>query len=227
MEIISGKELGEYEAISVSVGVSKKENRDGKKSKFAVFQYQSTYSGAAKPVRDIIFEDDLGQRIFDTLLNYRIDDGAGGFKKDEKGGYIIDIDAIFEAAAVEPSNRLKNRAEKQIANLYLLRPGGMVVPFTLQGERYANDIDGQPVLDRAGKRVKKQVIRVFVQVQNIYPGSDGKPVTQYVGGISPEARGLELQERFYKELVNKTVVPATAAPEESPKNTEEVETDPF
>jgi len=220
MEIISGKELGEYEAISVSVGISKKENRDNKKSRFAVFQYQSTYSGAAKPVRDIIFEDDLGQRIFDTLLNYRIDDGAGGYKKDERGGYIIDIDAIFEAAAVEPNNKLKNRAEKQIVNLYLLRPGGMVVPFTLQGERYANDIDGQPVLDRAGKRVKKQVIRVFVQVQNIFPGPDGKPVTQYVGGISPESRGLDLQERFYKELVDKNVAPKVKIEEPDVKEAE-------
>jgi hypothetical protein len=227
MEIINGKELGEFEAISVSVGVSKKENRDGKKSKFAVFQYQSTYSGGAKPVKDIIFEDDLGSRIFEALLNYRIDDGAGGYKKDDKGGYIIDIDGIFEAAAVDPSNRLKNRVEKQITNLYLLKPGGMVVPFTLEGERYANDVDGQPVLDRNGQRVKKKVIRVFVQVQNIYPGPDGKPVTQYVGGISPEVRGLELQDRFYKELVNKAVVPTSTKPE-APEATEaESETDPF
>lgn len=226
MEIINGKELGEYEAISVSVGQSKKENRDGKKSKFAVFQYQSTYSGAAKPIRDIIFEDDLGERFFETLLKYRVDDGSGGFKKDGKNGYVIDIDAIFEAASVEPQNKLKNRAEKQIVNLYLLRPGGMVVPFTLQGERYANDVDGQPVLNKAGQRVKKQVIRVFVQVQNIYPGPDGKPVTQYVGGISPEVRGLELQERFYKELVNKAVIPKPVQETDGAKE-EETENDPF
>lgn len=226
MEIINGKELGEYEAISVSVGQSKKENRDGKKSKFAVFQYQSTYSGAAKPVKDIIFEEDLGERFFETLMKYRVDDGSGSFKKDSKNGYIIDIDALFEAAAVEPGNKLKNRAEKQIVNLYLLRPGGMVVPFTLQGERYANDVDGQPVLNKAGQRVKKQVIRVFVQVQNIYPGPDGKPVTQYVGGISPEVRGLELQERFYRELVDKTVA---IAPKVEDADAEEVkgEEDPF
>lgn len=226
MEIINGKELGEYEAISVSVGQSKNENRDGKKSKFAVFQYQSTYSGAAKPVRDIVFEEDLGERFFETILKYRVDDGAGGFKKDNKNGYIIDIDALFEAAAVEPGNKLKNRAEKQIVNLYLLRPGGMIVPFELQGERYANDVDGQPVLNKAGQRVKKQVIRVFVQVQNIYPGPDGKPITQYVGGISPEVRGLELQERFYRELVNKTapIVTKEEKPEETAEQTEE---DPF
>lgn len=226
MEIINGKELGEYEAISVSVGQSKKENRDRKKSKFVVFKYQSTYSGGAKPVNDIKFEEELGNRFFETFLKYRIDDGAGGFKKDDKGGYIIDIDAIYEAAAVEPGNKLKNRAEKQIVDLYLLRPGGMVVPFTLQGERYANDVDDQPVLDKAGNRVKKQVIRVFVQVQNIYPGPDGKPVTQYVGGISPEVRGLELQERFYKHLVNPTV-PVTPKIEEAKVEEVKEENDPF
>lgn len=217
MEIINGKELGEYEAISVSVGVSKKANRDGKKSKFVVFKYQSTYSGGAKPVNDIKFDEDLGDRLFEALLKYRIEDGAGGFKKDDKGGYIIDIDAIFEAAAVEPNNPLKNRVEKQIANLYLLRPGGMVVPFELEGERYANDVDDQPVLDKAGNRVKKKVIRVFVQVQNIYPGPDGKPVTQYVGGISPEVRGLELQERFYKHLVNEHAATAPKTEETNPE----------
>lgn len=227
MEIINGKELGEYEAISVSVGLSKKENRDKKKSKFAVFKYQSTYSGGAKPVNDIKFDEDLGDRLFEALLKYRIDDGAGGFKKDAKGGYIIDIDAIFEAAAVEPNNPLKNRIEKQIANLYLLRPGGMVVPFELEGERYANDVDDQPIFDRAGNRVKKKMIRVFVQVQNIYPGSDGKPVTQYVGGISPEVRGLELQERFYKHLVNEHAVTAPKTEDAKPEGESVEEVEPF
>lgn len=198
--IIQGIELGSFEAIAISLGQAKRENRDGKKSKFAVFTYQSTYSGRVKPVRDILWEDDLGSATFQKLMEYRVVGDDGNPVKDAKGGYIVDIDKILDKS----EEATGNRAEKRIRKLYIEVPGGMIVPFKLQGERYANDVDGQPVLDKAGNRVKKSVIKVFVQVQNIIPGDDGKPVTQYVGGISPEVKGLELQERFYKELVNKT-----------------------
>lgn len=205
-QIIRGEELGSFEAIGISLGISKNENRDHKKSRFAVFTYQSTYSGRVDPVRDIIFEDSLGAQTFDALMNFRLKDDEGKDKKDARGGYIVDIDAIY-AAAEDP----KNRIAKRIVRTLIEVPGGMIVPFRLQGERYANDVDNQPVMNKAGQRVKKQVIRVFVQVQNIIPGDDGKPVTNYVGGISPEVKGLELQERFYREVVPVAAKPAAEA----------------
>jgi hypothetical protein len=209
-QIINGNELGAYEAIALSLGVAKKENRDGKKSRFAVFTYQSTYSGRAKPVRDIIFEDDMGSAIFEKLKEYVKKDAQDNPMKDSRGGVIVDIDKIWEAA----NNGA--RAESRIKRLYLEVPGGMVVPYTLQGERYANDIDGQPVLNKQNQRVTKTVIRVFVQVERIIPGSDGKPQTIYVGGVSPEVRGQEMQDRFYREPVVKAVAdsPADVTPEE-------------
>lgn len=215
--IINGRELGEFEAISISLGQAKKENRDGKKSKFAVFTYQSTYSGRVDPVRDIIFEDSLGDTTWEVLMKFRKTGDNDKPKVDSKGGYVVDVDAIRDAADAG------DRAAKRVVRLYLDVPGGMIVPFQLQGERYANDVNGQPVLNKAGQRVKKQMIRVFVQVQNIIPGPDGKPVTQYVGGISPEVRGLELQERFYREVVQKAVAP-TETPTDTDNKTDE---DPF
>lgn len=214
-QIIKGEELGTFEAISVSLGVSKNENRDGKKSRFVVFMYQSTYSGGAKPVKDIQFEEDLGSNNYETLKKYVMKDADGNTMKDSKGGAIVDIDAIFDQAAKDKKEGKERSAEIRLRDLYLVKPGGMVEPFKLQGERYANDVDGKPVLNKRGERVKKQVIRVFVQVQNIRPGDDGKPVTQYVGGISPEVRGLELQDRFYREVV------PTTAPAETAKETED------
>lgn len=209
-QIINGIELGSFEAISISLGKARNENRDGKKSRFAVFTYQSTYSGRVAPVRDIIFEENLGSLTFETLMSYRKKDAEGNDMKDSRGGYIVDVDAIY-AAAEQPGNR----TEKRIVKTLIEVPGGMIVPFKLQGERYANDVDGQPVLNKAGQRVKKQVIKVFVQVQNIVPGADGKPVTNYVGGISPEVRGLEMQERFYREVVPTAGTPVEeTAPEE-------------
>lgn len=208
-QIINGIELGSYEAIAVSLGVAKKENRDGKKSRFAVFTYQSTYSGRTKPVRDIIFEEDLGSDTMEKLREYVKKDDNNNAMKDSRGGAIVDIDKILDDADTG------NRAAKRIKRLYLEVPGGMIVPYKLQGERYANDVDGQPVLDKQNQRVKKSVIRVFVQIQNIIPGDDGKPVTNYVGGVSPEVKGQELQDRFYRDVVpTQAPNPAEAASED-------------
>lgn len=204
-QIINGSELGSYEAIALSLGQAKNENRDGKKSRFAVFTYQSTYSGRAKPVRDIIFEDDMGTDTFEKLKTYIKKDDQGNSVKDSRGGYVVDTDAIRDAADAN------QRAEKRIVRMYLDVPGGMVVPYKLQGERYANDIDGQPVMNKQNQRVVKSTIRVFVQVERIIPGDDGKPVTIYVGGISPEVRGQEMQDRFYRQAVQSHAAPSEPA----------------
>lgn len=211
-QIINGIELGSYEAIALSLGQAKNENRDGKKARFAVFTYQSTYSGRAKPVRDIIFEEDMGSDTFEKLKEYIKKDSEGNNMKDSRGGYIVDIDKILDAADAN------SRAEKRIKRLFLEVPGGMVVPYKLQGERYANDINGEPVLNKQNEKVKKTTIRVFVQVERIIPGDDGKPVTVYVGGISPEVKGQEMQDRFYRvPVVNATA----AAPSESAEHEDE------
>ena len=211
-QIINGNELGSYEAIALSLGQAKKENRDGKKARFAVFTYQSTYSGRAKPVRDIIFEEDMGSDTFEKLKEYIKKDAEGNNLKDSRGGYVVDLDKILDAADAN------SRAEKRIKRLYLDVPGGMVVPYKLQGERYANDINGEPVLNRQNQKVTKTTIRVFVQVERIIPGDDGKPQTIYVGGISPEVKGQEMQDRFYRVAV--TTAPA-GSPGEPKENEDE------
>lgn len=196
MEIIKGNELGQFEAIALSLGISKNENRDGKKARFAVFTYQDEYSGREDPVKDIIFEENLGTETYEVLKKYIKKDADGNEMKDTHGGRIVDIPAIFEA-----SEEAKNRIEKRIVRTLLLAPGGMVAPYQLHGERYANDVDGKPILNKRGERVRKRTIRVFVQVKHIMPGDDGKPVTVYVGGVSPEVKGQELEDRFYREAV--------------------------
>lgn len=216
-QIIRGIDLGSFEAIALSLGVSKNENRDGKKSRFAVFTYQDTYSGREAPVRDIQFEENLGTETFEKLKEYIKKDADNNEMKDSKGGRIVDIGAIYEAAKNEA-----NRIEKRIIRTLIEVPGGMISPYKLHGERYANDVDGQPVMNKAGQRVKKSTIRVFVQIKQIRPGDDGKPVTDYVGGVSPEVRGQELEDRFYREAV-----PAVSSNAETPVNTDSNEDDAF
>lgn len=215
-QIIRGIDLGSFEAIALSLGVSKNENRDGKKSRFAVFTYQDTYSGREAPVRDIQFEENLGTETFEKLKEYIKKDADNNEMKDSKGGRIVDIGAIYEAAKNEA-----NRIEKRIIRTLIEVPGGMISPYKLHGERYANDVDGQPVMNKAGQRVKKSTIRVFVQIKQIRPGDDGKPVTDYVGGVSPEVRGQELEDRFYREAV------PTVSNAETPVNSDNNEDDAF
>lgn len=193
--IIRGEDLGSFEAIAMSLGISKNENRDGKKSRFVVFTYQDTYSGREDPVKDIIFEENVGTDMFERMKTYIMKDAEGNELKDSKGGRVVDIDAIRDAAAAG------DRKAERIRRLYLDVPGGQIAPYKLHGERYANDVDGKPVTKKDNTRVKKSVIRVFVQVKYIIPGEDGKPVTVYVGGVSPEVKGQELEDRFYHEAV--------------------------
>lgn len=201
--IIRGEDLGSFEAIAMSLGVSKNENRDSKKSRFVVFTYQDTYSGREDPAKDIIFEENIGTDMFECMKTYIMKDAEGNELKDSKGGRVVDIDAIRDAAASG------DRKAERIRRLYLDVPGGQVAPYKLHGERYANDVDGKPVLKKDNTRVKKSVIRVFVQIKYIIPGEDGKPNTVYVGGVSPEVKGQELEDRFYREVV--PAVPGKAA----------------
>lgn len=212
--IIKGEDLGSFEAIALSLGVSKNENRDGKKSRFMVVTYQDTYSGREDPVKDIIFEENIGTDMFERMKTYIMKDAEGNDLKDSKNGRVVDIDAIRDAAATG------DRKAERIRRLYLDVPGGQIAPYKLHGERYANDVDGKPVLKKDNTRVKKSVIRVFVQVKYIIPGEDGKPVTVYVGGVSPEVKGQELEDRFYREPVAKVIA-------EGPVNDDKSDEDAF
>jgi hypothetical protein len=212
--IIKGEDLGSFEAIALSLGVSKNENRDGKKSRFMVVTYQDTYSGREDPVKDIIFEENIGTDMFERMKTYIMKDAEGNDLKDSKNGRVVDIDAIRDAAATG------DRKAERIRRLYLDVPGGQIAPYKLHGERYANDVDGKPVLKKDNTRVKKSVIRVFVQVKYIIPGEDGKPVTVYVGGVSPEVKGQELEDRFYREPVARVVA-------EGPVNDDKSDEDAF
>ena len=213
--IIRGEDLGSYEAIALSLGVSKNDNREGKKSRFAVFTYQDTYSGREKPVRDIIFEENLGTDTYELLKKYVKKDADDKPLRDNRNGAVVDIDAIRDAADAG------GRAEKRVVRMYLDVPGGKIAPYQLHGERYANDVDGKPVLNKRNEKVKKSWIRVFVQIKSIIPGDDGKPVTNYVGGVSPEMKGAELEDRFYRVPV------AAQKTEGAPVNDDEDNADAF
>ena len=56
--IIQGRELSLYKTVALTLGKSKKENREKKLSRFVVISMKDAYSPLSKTRRTIIFEDE-------------------------------------------------------------------------------------------------------------------------------------------------------------------------
>jgi hypothetical protein len=181
--------MSNYTTLGMSLGVSKKENRDKVKSKFVVFTAQDDDGGFAEPIKHIKFEDQLFPGAIELLSKYRMmKDGQPVV--DAKGGYPIDLEAL---KASEDANRFKQ---------YFHVPGGMVEYYPLKkGACYANNVDGERIKDKQGKDVVKTVIPVFVQVKFYIVNDDGKMVPNYANGMGLEENGDRLERQFYREAV--------------------------
>ena len=208
--IVKGSDMSNYTTLGMSLGVSKKNNRDGVKSKFVVFTAQDDDGGFAEPIRHIKFEDQLFPGAIELLSKYRMmKDGQPVV--DAKGGYPIDLEAL---KASEDAPRFKQ---------YFHVPGGMVEYYTLKkGACYANNVDGERIKDRQQHDVVKTVIPVFVQVKFYIVNDDGKMVPNYANGMGLEENGDRLERQFYREAV----VQQQPAPGEAASNKPEG-TDPF
>jgi hypothetical protein len=195
----------------MSLGVSKKENRDKVLSKFVVFTVQDEDGGFAKPSRHIMFEEQLFPGAVDILKKYRMKDDGGKEVKDAKGGYPIDIKALKGS---EDAERFKS---------YFRIPGGMIEYYHLKkGECYANDVDGNRIKDKQGHDVTKSVIPVFVQVKFYTVGANGEMIPHYANGMGLEEVGDRLERQFYREAVGTAATPAPGEAAATPATT-----DPF
>ena len=194
--IVKGSDMSNYVTLGMSLGVSKKQNRDGVTSKFVVFTAQDEDGGFAAPIRHIMFEDQMFQGAVDILKKYRMKDSEGNEVKDAKGGYPIDLKALKES---EDADRFKQ---------YFRVPGGMIEYYTLKkGECYANDVDGNRIKDKQGKDVTKSVIPVFVQVKFYTVGANGEMIPHYANQMGLNEVGDRLERQFYREAVATTATP--------------------
>lgn len=208
--IVKGSDMSNYTTLGMSLGVSKKTNRDNIKSKFVVFTAQDEDGGFAEPIRHIKFEDQLFPGAVELLSKYRMmKDGQPVV--DAKGGYPIDLEAL---KASEDADRFKQ---------YFRVPGGMVEYYHLKkGACYANNVDGERIKDKQGHDVVKEVIPVFVQVKFYLVDDKGKMVPNYANGMGLEENGDRLERQFYREAV----ATQSPAPGEAASNKPEG-TDPF
>lgn len=220
MEIIRGKELSVFKCLDIFLCQAKRENREKVKAMYAVLVLKNKAGG--DPVREIKWKDDLGTGVWDILWAHRKEEEPGKYLKDGKGGYVVDM-AKLRATCAHPE---EDSDEEDIKNTILRAEGGKKVPYVFPtGPRYANDIDGQPTLNKRGERVQKSRITVFVRVEYITINDKGLPETTYIDGRSPEVVGEELMSRFFIEPVGK--VAKVETPADGHNNEDSNEETPF
>lgn len=197
--IIRGKELGTFVTTALSIGMSKKENNNGVKSRFVVVSCKDEDAIFAGRTRKFtIFEEDFGKEYMDILMKYA-DPGAApdtfnirleDFKRSDDAKGVMGQLLRWEGACEE------------------------FYPFE-KGLCYANKADGTPMTDKENKRVISSGVTVLCLVKSIRPDQTGKMVTHYIEPFSPHTIGSRIEKTFYKEAVtvtNITVENAGVAP---------------
>lgn len=179
--IIQGRELSLYKTVALTLGISKKENREKKLSRFVVISMKDAYSPLSKTRRTIIFEDEWPGLIEE--LNKWVDEAV---KDTHEGGKVVSLAAF------------KNSPNHELFPI-LEWPGMMPVVMPLRkGMCYANDVNGSIVKDKNDAPVTKDKITVMVQVKNIVEGQD-RP--NYVDGWDPDTQLNNMESRFYRKPV--------------------------
>lgn len=193
MDIRKGSEFSNYETRGITIGKSKKQNRDGVLSNFVIFTVGDVEGG--NPTRVFKFEEQLFPGACKILNKYCMMEN-GQKMTDAKGGFIIDLQALKDS---EDAALFKNQ---------LFWAGGMVEEYQLKkGPCYANDVNGNRVKDKQGQDVIKDTIKVFVQVK-MFMGDK----TIYFDGMGLNENGDRLERQFYRQAVNPTASAVTTQP---------------
>lgn len=197
--IIRGKELGTFVTTALSIGMSKKENNNGVKSRFVVVSCKDEDAIFAGRTRKFtIFEEDFGKEYMDILMKYA-DQGA------TQDTFNIRLEEFKKSDDAKGVMGQLLRWEGACEEFY---------PFE-KGLCYANKADGSPMIDKTGKRVISSGVTVLCLVKAIRPDQTGKMVTHYIEPFSPHTIGSRIEKTFYKEPVtvtNTTVENAGVAP---------------
>lgn len=201
--IIQGRELSLYKTVALTLGKSKKENREKKLSRFVVISMKDAYSPLSKTRRTIIFEDEW-PGLIEALENH-VDESI--------------VDTHEGGKVVSMADFIKSDDAKLFPILEW--PGMMpqVMPLR-KGMCYANDVNGTVIEDRTGAKVTKDKITVMVQVKNIVEGQDHP---NYVDGWDPDTQLNNMESRFYRipvvqmGTINDDDIPVTPAPQPAPQ----------
>lgn len=187
--IIPGSQIGSFRTISLSIGQAKKQNRDGKISKFLVIGMKNKKSLLGKKQNVILFDDDLSPEIFEVLQKYAVP----STDPTHQGGFDVNI-ANFKTSPEFTS-------DPDTWGQLLEFPGGCFEEYEFaKGPCYANQIDGSLTLDGNNQKIIRSSISVFVQIDFI----DANGVTHYIEPYSKNAQGARMEQRFFRNPVGET-----------------------
>ena len=206
--IIQGADISTYRTIGISLGQSKRENIEGKKSKYIVLTVKNKKSILSGARRITLFEEDVPQAI--ECLKAFISNTAN-----ERGEYPVNMQTFkADSSAMDEWGCL------------LEFPGGMVVQYPLaKGMCYQNDVDGNPVYVKGTQeRVIKDRISVFVQVDFATENDRGGLDYTYIDGFDPHTRGSRIERNLYRvpvdthhEVIDNDEMPMSTPPTQAPQ----------
>ena len=181
--IIQGSQIGAFKTISLSIGQAKKANRDGKMSKFLVIGMKNKKSLLGKKQNVILFEEDLSPEIFETLMKY----AKASTDQTHQGSFDVSL-ADFKASQEFAS-------DPDTWTQLLEFPGGCFEEYQFEkGPCYANDAQGNMVMDGNNQQVIRSSVAVFVQIDFI----DAEGKTHYIEPFSKNAQGARMESRFFR-----------------------------
>ena len=187
--IIQGAQIGAFKTISLSIGQAKKANRDGKMSKFLVIGMKNKKSLLGKKQNVILFEEDLSPEIFETLMKY----AKASTDQTHQGSFDVSL-ADFKASQEFAS-------DPDTWTQLLEFPGGCFEEYQFEkGPCYANDAQGNMVMDGNNQQVIRSSVAVFVQIDFI----DAEGKTHYIEPFSKNAQGARMESRFFRTPVGAT-----------------------
>ena len=187
--IIPGSQIGTFKTISLSIGQAKKANRDGKISKFLVIGMKNKKSLLGKKQNVILFEEDLSTEIFETLMKY----AKASTDQTHQGSFDVSL-ADFKASQEFAS-------DPDTWTQLLEFPGGCFEEYQFEkGPCYANDAQGNMVMDGNNQQVIRSSVAVFVQIDFI----DAEGKTHYIEPFSKNAQGARMESRFFRTPVGAT-----------------------
>lgn len=195
--LIMGDIIGAYVLEALTLAVSKNNNQNGQKSKFAILSLKDEGSKGATPKRHIFFvgsDGTMSEEDFAIFAKYK------AATPDDRGGYPVNLQALKEVPE-----------DFAVVKDWFRWPGGNSEDYKLRkGMCYGNDIDNKPSVRKDSTRVQTDTISVFTQVKFFTPMPDGSLKPNYFPGLGLEEQGRRIEDRFYKEAVKTAEVTQAA-----------------
>jgi hypothetical protein len=187
---MDGGSVSTFTAQFIALGQAQNANSNNVKSRYIMLGLKNKKSFIGKVQKIMLFEgDDFTSDVYELLKKYSTP------SQSHEGGFDVNISAF--------KNSDEFKADPERWGLLLNYPGGMTIEYKFaKGLCYANNINGQPVVDKLGNHVMKDSVSVFCQVDFYTPGENGTMVPHYIEPYSPSTQGQRIESKFFMTAVS-------------------------